>query len=103
VLQQKHDPAGAAAAFSEADRLNKAKANSQAAVFAVNAGVERLKANDLTGAIEKFREAIRLSPDDPQAHYQLALALTRRGAREEARLEFEAARRLAPYLKAPVP
>jgi Flp pilus assembly protein TadD len=101
VLQVMHDASGAAAAFAEAERLNKLKADSQAATFAVNAGIERLKRSELGPAIEKFREAIRLAPDNAQAHFQLALALDRAGAREEARTEFAAARRLAPYLKLP--
>lgn len=47
------------------------------------------------GAIAQFREAIRLSADNPQAHYQLALALQRRGATAEARAHFAEARRLS--------
>ena len=70
------------------------KADSQAAVFAVNAGMERLRSGDLAAAIARFREAIRLAPDNPQAHYQLSRALRRRGARIEANAELETARRL---------
>jgi Flp pilus assembly protein TadD len=99
ILTSAHDAAGAAEAFTEPRRLNRITADSQAAVFAVNAGLERLKRNDLAGAIAKFREAIRLSPDSAQAHYRLALGLHRRGAAAEARREYEAARRLAPYLR----
>jgi Flp pilus assembly protein TadD len=79
--------------------LNRLKADSQAAIFAVNAGLELLKRNDAAGAIRKFRDAVRLAPDNAHAHYQLALALRRRGARAEALAEYEAARRLAPYLR----
>jgi hypothetical protein len=39
--------------------------------------------------------------DNPQAHYQLALALRHTGARAEAQKHFETAYRLAPYLKQP--
>ena len=70
-------------------------------MFAVNAGVELLKRQDVAAAIVRFREAIRLAPNNAQAHFQLALALQRSGHRVEARTEFEAARRLAPYLKPP--
>src|SRR5205814_564324 len=77
LLQAKRDAAGAAAAFAEAQRLNALKADAQAAVFAVNAGLERLKRREVGAAIEKFREAIRLAPDNAQAHFQLALALRR--------------------------
>jgi tetratricopeptide (TPR) repeat protein len=99
MLTAEGDSAGAADAFAHAERLNRIKADSQAAIFAVNAGLELLKRNEAVNAIAKFRQAIRLAPDNPQAHYQLALALRRRGARAEAAAEFEAARRLAPYLR----
>ncbi len=55
----------------------------------------------LPGAIERFREAVRLSPDNAQARYQLALALQRTGARAEAQAQFAEAQRLAPYLPIP--
>ena len=100
ALQATRDPEGSAAAFAEADRLTKRKADAQAAVFAVNAGLEQLKADNVSRAIAQFREAVRLDPDNAQAHFQLALALRRRGALAESRKELQAARRLAPYLKA---
>jgi Flp pilus assembly protein TadD len=95
------EKASAAAAFAEAERLNVLKANAQASTFAVGVGVEKLKAADVAGAIEQFREAIRLAPDNPRAHYQLALALKRKGAHAEAETHFAEARRLAPYLDLP--
>ena len=101
LLGAQHDAAGAAAAFAEAERLNKLKADAQAAAFAVNAGLERMKRHDVGGAIAKFREAVGLAPDNAQAHFQLALALRRAGRLAEARAEFAAAQRLAPYLKPP--
>jgi len=57
-----------------------------------------LKANDAAAAVLSLREAVRLAPKNPQAHYQLALALERTGAHEEARTHLEEARRLAPDL-----
>jgi Flp pilus assembly protein TadD len=97
----KGDTAGSAKALAEAERLNVLKANAQASTFAVGVGLERLKAADLPGAIKQFREAIRLAPDNPRAHYQLALALRRTGANGEAERHFAEARRLAPYLAPP--
>ena len=70
-------------------RLNKIKADSQAAVFAVNAGRERLAEGELAGAIAKFREAVGLRPNNAQAHYQLGLALRRQRRAAEARAEFD--------------
>ena len=62
-------------------------------------GLKRMKEKDTAGAIERFREAVRLAPDYPEAHYQLALALQASGARAEARRQFAEAHRLAPHLK----
>ena len=90
----------ARAALEEAERLNRRKADAQASTFAVSVGMEKLKAGNRGGAIEQFREAIRLAADNPQAHYQLALALGQT-APDEARRHFEDARRLAPYLRPP--
>jgi Flp pilus assembly protein TadD len=60
-----------------------------------------MQRGQLQPAIARFREAVRLAPDNPQAHYQLALALRSAGSAAEARTEFAAANRLAPYLKVP--
>jgi protein O-GlcNAc transferase len=62
-----------------------------------------LKDHDAAGALDRFREAVRLDPENAQAHFQLALALAARGARDEARAHFQQAHRLAPYLHAPEP
>jgi Flp pilus assembly protein TadD len=101
MLIQAGDKDGAAAAFAEAERLNAQKANAQASTFAVGVGLEKAKAADLVGAIAQFREAIRLAPDNPRAHYHLALALQQQGADAEAKAHFAEASRLAPYLTPP--
>jgi Flp pilus assembly protein TadD len=101
ILQQRGDREGAAAAFAEAERRNKKKADAQAAVFAASAGRSKLAKGDVAGAVASCREAVRLAPEDAQAHYQLALALRKSGARQEARRELAEARRLAPYLEDP--
>ena len=85
----------------EAERLNRKKADEQASTFAVGVGLEKLKTGDLAGAVAKLREAVRLAPDNAQAHYQLGLALQQTGARAEARTHFAEAQRLAPYLRPP--
>ena len=87
--------------WREAERLNRKAAAAQASTFAVSVGKEKVKAGDYAGAIEKFREAIRLAADNPQAHYQLALALQHAGAAEEAKVHFADARRLLPGLRPP--
>jgi Flp pilus assembly protein TadD len=87
--------------LAAATRLSQLKADAQASTFAVGVGRERLRARDLDGAIAQFREALRLAADNPQAHYQLALALRARGEIREAEPHFAEAARLAPYLKPP--
>jgi tetratricopeptide (TPR) repeat protein len=102
ALQQRRDPA-AAASLAEAERLNRKKADAQAAAFAVSAGRGKMGKGDVAGAITSFREAVRLAPENAEAHFQLGLALRKQGARGEARRHFEEARRLAPYLEPPGP
>ena len=63
--------------------------------------MKKLNARDYPGAIAQFREAVRLAVDNPQAHYQLALALQKTGARAEARRHFVEAQRLSPRLLPP--
>jgi tetratricopeptide (TPR) repeat protein len=55
ILQQKNEPTLAAQAFAEAERLNRKKADRQAAVFAVSVGVDKIRKNDLAGAVEISR------------------------------------------------
>ena len=66
----------------------------------MSAGRKKLAVRDLAGAIASFREAVRLSPGDAQAQYQLGLALQKAGQAVEARRHLAEARRLAPYLAA---
>ena len=70
-LSAARDGPGAAEAFANAARLSKVKADSQASVFAVNAGRERLRQNQLSDAIARFREAIGLDPKNAQARFSL--------------------------------
>ncbi len=101
MLRQAGEADAAAAEMREAERLNRKKADEQASTFAVGVGLQKLKTGDLAGAVAKLREAVRLAPDNAQAHYQLALALQQTGARTEARTHFAEAQRLAPYLRPP--
>jgi Flp pilus assembly protein TadD len=60
-----------------------------------------LSAGDLEGAIGQFRTAIQSLPAYAPAHYQLGLALQRKGNKEEASKEFQKAAELDPHLRAP--
>ncbi len=79
----------------------KQKSSEQAAAFATNSGRRLLNAGDVDGAISQFRAAIQSLPGYAPAHYQLALALQRKGNNEEASKEFQKAAEIDPHLKAP--
>ena len=102
ALQQQGRAAEARAALDQAQSLNKRKADAQASTFAVSVGNKKLQSGDLAGAIRQYRDAIALAADNPQAHYQLAIALARQGSIGEARRAFDTARTLAPYLQPPM-
>jgi Tfp pilus assembly protein PilF len=61
-----------------------------------------LNAGDLDGAIAQFRNAIKLAPSYAQAHYELAVALSRKGEKSTAAEEYKKAADLDPKLK-PIP
>jgi Flp pilus assembly protein TadD len=73
----------------------------QAALFATNSGRRLLSAGDLDGAISQFRSAVSATPGYAPAHFQLGLALQRRGDKEEAAKEFQKAAELDPRLTVP--
>jgi tetratricopeptide (TPR) repeat protein len=102
VLRQLGDAEGAAAESRKGMELLKQKSSEQAATFATNSGRRLLNAGDLDGAIAQFRSAIQSLPAYARAHYQLGLALERKGNKEEASKEFQKAAELDPHLKAPV-
>jgi len=60
-----------------------------------------LNAGDLDGAISQFRAAIQSLPAYAPAHYQLGIALQRKGNKEASAKEFQKAMELDPHLKAP--
>jgi len=55
----------------------------------------------LDGAISQFRNAIRMSSNFAAAHYQLGIALSRKGEKEEALREYKMASELDPRWQAP--
>jgi Flp pilus assembly protein TadD len=56
-----------------------------------NLGLIRRRLGDLAGALEAYREARRLSPDHPETHQNLAVALLLGGDIEGARSSFRQA------------
>ena len=53
---------------------------------------------DLDAAISQFRSAISSMPDYAMAHYQLGMALSQKGQKDEASSEFQKASELDPHL-----
>jgi tetratricopeptide (TPR) repeat protein len=101
LLRQQGDMAGAQAESRAAQEITRTQTNSQAARFSLNSGNRLLNAGDWDGAIVQFQTAIKLAPDSPIPHYQLALALRHKGQTAEARSEFEKAAALDPKLQPP--
>ena len=69
--------------------LAKELSDLQAAVFATDSGKRLMNAGDLDGAISRFRAAVASTPGYAPAHYQLGLALQRKGNAEESGREFK--------------
>lgn len=61
-----------------------------------NEGLELMKANNLTAAIEKFRMAASKGVDRPMEHYALAVALYRNEGYAEAKNEMERFLQMSP-------
>jgi superkiller protein 3 len=102
ALQKTGDVESARAEFQEAARLNKIKSNQQAAMFAMNTGLAKLKEGKLDEAIEGFQKAVELDPINAQAYYNLAKAFQKKGQTEAARIAEQKARELDPRIK-PLP
>ncbi len=52
--------------------------------------------DDIDGAIREYEEALRVSPDQPTAHYNLAVALEAKGQLARAIEEYKLYLQLAP-------
>ncbi|MGA7376097.1 MAG: tetratricopeptide repeat protein, partial [Candidatus Sulfotelmatobacter sp.] len=101
VLRQLGDSAGAAAESKAGAEMSKKKTDLQAATFATNSGRRLLNAGDLDGAISQFRTAIHAVPSYALAHYELGLALSQKGLKDEASGEYRKAAELDPQLAPP--
>jgi tetratricopeptide (TPR) repeat protein len=101
VLRQLGDNEGAAAESKRGTEIGKEKTNQQAALFATNSGKRLLNVGDLEGAIAQFRSAIQALPSYAPAHFQLGLALQRKGDKAESARELQKARELDPRLTPP--
>ena len=89
VLRQLGDAPGLPRESRAGAAMAKQTTDMQAAVFATNSGTRLLNAGDLDAAISQFRSAIAATPGYAPAHYQLGLALQRKGDREESGRELK--------------
>ena len=104
ALRQQGDLAAARTAFAEAARLNQRRTDLQAALFATNLGVQRLREGRLGEAVEQLTRATQLDPENRRAHHHLGQALQRQGKRAAAAASFKRARQIEEAEKAaPVP
>ena len=101
VLRQLGDNTGAELETKEGAQITQEKTSLQAATFATNSGKRLLANGDLDGAISQFRTAINAAPTYAMAHYQLAVALTQKGEKDEAGREFQKASELDSHLVPP--
>src|SRR5205085_8190486 len=102
ILQERGDQAGAAAERAAALEINRTNTGLQTARFSTNSGIRMLAAGDLEGAIGQFRSAIQAAPQYAPAHFELALALERKGDRAGAFQEYRQASRLDPRITPPI-
>ncbi|NOY93639.1 MAG: hypothetical protein GXP55_20835 [Deltaproteobacteria bacterium] len=69
---------------------------------AVRHSIEKLVARDFDGAEVDAREALRLEPGRPEAHYYLAVALRAKGSGEEALAEYQATAQMGSAVSEPI-
>jgi Flp pilus assembly protein TadD len=75
AFQKAGHPQEARKELAELQRIDTAKANDGRAMILVETAVEHIKKTEFAVAISELREAVTLSPDFTEAHYQLGLAL----------------------------
>ena len=63
---------------------------------AIREGNDLAERGDLDGAVERYRQAVRIKPDVPEAHNNLGVALRRKGDFDGAIASFQTAVRLKP-------
>jgi tetratricopeptide (TPR) repeat protein len=75
--------------------LAQGKSPSQDAEASLRTGLLRGQSGDFAGAIQSFQQTLKIEPNDPEAHYNLGLALVANGGStpdwKDARPQFEAA------------
>ncbi|MGH9538391.1 MAG: tetratricopeptide repeat protein, partial [Terriglobales bacterium] len=88
ALRKSGQPEEAKKELEELQRIDTAKANQGRAMILVETAEARMKKGEITPAITELQEAVTLSPEFTEAHYQLGLAL---GANPDSMTRAEAA------------
>src|SRR5581483_9189526 len=81
MLSKSGDRQAAGLQFAAFERLKDAEEQQTKAAFLGNEGNDQLKAGRNREAVENFRGAVALAPDDGKLHFNLAIALSRVGDR----------------------
>jgi Flp pilus assembly protein TadD len=84
VQKLEGDMNGAILSFSRSVAGNPKNADAQGAL-----GALCLQSGDLTQAVHALEQVVLLAPDEPQNHYQLALAYSRSGVADKAKTQLE--------------
>jgi cytochrome c-type biogenesis protein CcmH/NrfG len=84
IQKMEGDVSGAIQSLAKSVAGNPKNADAQSAL-----GSLCLQAGDLTRAVPALEQAAALAPDEPQNHYQLALAYTRGGAADKSKAQLE--------------
>ena len=91
ILQQTGKTEEAAAERATALQITRTNTGLQTARFSTNSGTRLLGAGDLDGAIAQFESAIAAAPNFAPAHFQLGVALEKKGNKEAAQAEYRKA------------
>jgi tetratricopeptide (TPR) repeat protein len=68
---------------------------------AFNGGTQAMRAGDWDTAVVSFRQAVKSTPDSPEAHFNLGLALVQQGHEQEAIPDLKRAAALSPKMRGP--
>jgi len=84
IQKMEGDVSAAIQSLAKSVANNPKNADAQSALGALS-----LQAGDLTRAVPALEQAVLLAPDEAQNHYQLALAYSRSGVTDKAKVQLE--------------
>lgn len=96
VLHRLRETAAARQEFEEFERRKQSAQQANEAAMTANRGNEKLQQGDAAGAVELYRDALGLDPNNAETYYNLAIALDRLGQLDEKRIALEQAVALKP-------